>query len=96
MLIKAPIKRDGEKVDTIRNQLLEFICRSYMVSEDDIKLDESLVDQGIIDSFGLVELSAFIERNFAFKISDADMTRDNFGSVIKMTNFISRSVGGAP
>lgn len=79
-------------MDAIRSQLIEFICQSYMVSEEEIDLDESLLDQGIIDSFGLVELSAFIERSFVFKITDDDMTRENFGSVNKMVHYISRSV----
>lgn len=81
------------KVDEIiKKQLMEFICKSYIVSENEISMDESLLDQGIIDSFGLIELSAFIERNFSFKISDFEMTRDNFGSVNKMIKFISKSI----
>lgn len=80
------------RMSGVRSELLEFVCRSYLVDEHEVNLDESLLDQGIIDSFGLVELAAFIERRFKFKIADVDMNRENFGSVNKMAHFVENSV----
>jgi len=62
-----------------------------MVDESEIKLDESLIDQGIIDSFGLIEITSYIEDKYSFEITDAMMNRDNLGSVIKIVNFINNN-----
>lgn len=72
----------------IQKRLLEFITETFFVDEDEIDLDNSLVDDGIIDSFGLVEISAFLQRVFAITVPDEEMVRDNFGSVNKITCFV--------
>ncbi len=72
----------------IQDKLVAFICESFMVEPDEFNLEESLVDQGVIDSIGLVEISAFIEETFGIKVAETDMTRHNFGSVKKMVAFI--------
>ncbi len=74
----------------IKKQLLDFIILNYLVEEDEIPLDESLVDTGVIDSVGLIEIASFIEENFGFTIKENHMNRDNFGSVNKIVEFIKR------
>ncbi len=74
--------------DQIRNELTLFVTRNFNVETSDINMDESLIDQGIIDSFGLTEITVFIEQKFGMKIGEQDMTREAFGSMNKMANFI--------
>lgn len=69
------------------NKLLTFICENFAVEIDEIELDESLVEQGIVDSFGLVEISSFMSKEFAIEITSKDITKENFGSVKKMAAF---------
>ena len=78
--------------EIIQEQLLGFLTRNFLVTEDEILLDESLVDQGIIDSFGLIEIATFIENSFPMIVSEEQMTRDNFGSVLKIVNFIEKEI----
>jgi acyl carrier protein len=78
--------------DTIRSSLIAFVARSFNVSADEIQMDRSLIDQGIIDSFGLVEITGFIEQEFRVKIREEDMTREAFGSMNKMARFVSARV----
>jgi acyl carrier protein len=77
-------------MEDIQKSLLSFITRSFMVDEDEIDLDKSMIDEGIIDSFGLVEIAAFLEKQFSIKISQDDMIRENFGSVLKIVAFVER------
>ena len=74
----------------IQEQLLTFLSRQFLVSVNEIELDKSLVDTGIIDSMGLIEISTYIEKEYQFKITEEIMTRDNFGSVLKIVDFIVR------
>jgi acyl carrier protein len=73
-------------------KLLDFVTRNFQVEREDIELDKSLIDEGIIDSFGLVEIAGFITKTFDIVIEDDDMQRDNFGSVLKIVAFICRKV----
>lgn len=71
-----------------REKLINFICRNFMVEEYEIDLNSSLVDQGIIDSFGLVEISAFLKKEIGVETQQEEMTRDNFGSIEKILIYV--------
>lgn len=77
----------------IQKELIVFVCQNFMVEEDEFTLDESLIDQGIIDSFGLVEISTYIQKNYSYSVKDDEMIRDNFGSINKLVDYIFRSTG---
>lgn len=72
----------------IKESLLEFICRQFLVDLDEIEVDKSLIDTGIIDSMGLIEIASFIEQNFNFKVKENQMNRHNFGTVLLIVDFI--------
>lgn len=61
-----------------------------MVERDEIDLDKSMIDEGVIDSFGLIEIAAFMEKEFDIKVGEEQMIRNNFGSVNKIVDFIKR------
>jgi acyl carrier protein len=77
------------KKEQIQQELLEFLCRQFFVDLEDIEIDKSLVDTGIIDSMGLIEIATYIQKEYEFKVTNDQMNRDNFGSVVKIVNFIS-------
>ena len=74
----------------VEDKLTAFICSNFMVEPDEFDTEESLVDQGVIDSIGLVEISAFMEQEFGITVDEKDMDRENFGSLKKMISFIIR------
>lgn len=76
--------------ENIQKKLLQFISRSFMVEPEEIDLEKSLIDEGIIDSFGLIEIAVFMETEFTITVDENDMIRENFGSVVKMANFIKK------
>lgn len=74
--------------EQIQVELLDFLCRQFFVDLEDIEIDKSLVDTGIIDSMGLIEITSYIKKTYDFKVSDEQMNRDNFGSVLKIVDYI--------
>lgn len=74
----------------IQNKLLDFVTRSFMVEREEIDLDKSMIDEGIIDSFGLIEIATFLENEFHITITEDKMIRANFGSVHKIVDFVER------
>jgi len=75
----------------IQSMLMDYLCRQFLVEPGDIQIDKSLIDTGIIDSMGLIEISSFISQNFNFRVSEEQMNRQNFGSVILIVDFIDRN-----
>lgn len=85
----APIKvsMDADTLE-VRTSLLNFVVRQFNVESGNVDLDRSLVDQGIVDSFGLAELIAFIQGEYRVVVFEKDMTRAEFGSINKMARFV--------
>jgi acyl carrier protein len=73
-----------------QKSLMDFLCKNFMVEEDEIDMETSLIDQGIIDSFGLIEISAFIEQKTGVKVRKEQMIRENFGSFNKLIIFMEK------
>lgn len=50
----------------------------------------SLLDEGIIDSVGVMELVAFLEQDFGLTVDDDELLPENLDSVENLASFISR------
>ncbi len=81
----------------IEAQIKDYIAKNLLFSDNGFPYAEnvSFLDEGIVDSIGVMELVAFVEENFAVKVDDLDVTPDNFDSVSKMSAYIRRKAGGA-
>lgn len=51
--------------------------------------ERSLVDEGILDSFGLAELVAVIEAEYGCSIPDADISLRNFESIERIAAYVA-------
>lgn len=51
--------------------------------------DASLVDEGILDSFGLAELMALLERAYGVQVPDGDLSLTKFESVDKIAAYVA-------
>ena len=78
--------------EKIQEELLDFLCRQFFVDLEDIELDKSLVDTGIIDSMGLIEITSYIKKTYEYTVTKEQMNRANFGSVYKIVDFIHANI----
>ena len=76
----------------------QFIADNFMMGEDGGELDDgdSLLDKGIIDSTGVLELVAFVEETFNFEVEDSDVVPENFDTISCMVSYVQRKSGGTP
>ena len=72
----------GAVRDFIRNEM------GGDVGEADLKDDDSLLDAGLIDSLGIQKLMVFLEDKFRIRISDEEITPDNFETVTRISEMI--------
>ena len=88
-------QEDGARVRrqtmTIQDDVKHFITENFYLADPSKLRDEtSLVDEGIVDSTGVLEVVAFLEETFAIKIADADLVPENLDSIARITAFVAR------
>lgn len=73
----------------IKARINEFI-NEYFIKESGTYLDDDtlLVENGIIDSTGVIELVCFIEESFEIKVDDSDIVSTNFDSINRLVDFV--------
>ena len=63
--------------------------------EVNLSEEDSLLEKGIIDSTGVLELVAFIEETYSFKIKDEELVPENLDSISNISKFIENKMSGA-
>jgi acyl carrier protein len=76
---------------TPRDRLRAFVISNFYVP-DGHRLDEgtSFLQQGILDSTGVLELVTFVESEFGIAIHDEELVPSNFDSISALSAFIIR------
>jgi acyl carrier protein len=77
---------------TIERDIRQFVIANFLFGEDNgsLKADESFLETGIIDSTGVLELVAFLESTYGFRVRDNELTPDNLDSLDKVAAFVRR------
>jgi acyl carrier protein len=79
-----------DKVDPVRR----FIVDNFLFGRSDGLTDaQSFLDSGIIDSTGILELVAFLERTYGLQVGDDELIPDNLDSIDKISGFLQAKLG---
>ena len=75
--------------DTIEEQIRNFIIEQFP-SARRLKLTDTdaLLESGIIDSLGVLDLVSFMEAAFAISVSDEELLPENFQTVERLAAFV--------
>jgi len=78
----------------IIDALVDYVLANYASPFDRQTLprDQSLVEIGVLDSYGVVELVSFMEGHWHIQILDAEITREKMGSIIKMAQLVAQKL----
>ena len=79
-----------ETNDAILTQVRSFIIENYLFGNEETMTapDESFMENGIIDSLGILELIEFCEDTFDISINDEELIPENLDSLNNLTAFI--------
>lgn len=78
---------------TISNTVRSFVCTNFYVPDADALRDhESLLEAGIVDSTGVVEIIGFLEAEFGIRIEDGEIVSENLDSIGRITAFVTRKM----
>ena len=77
----------------IKVKIKEFLQENYIFdSENGLDDDDSLLENGIIDSTGVLELILFLEENYQIKVNDDEILPENLDSVNNICNFAKKKI----
>jgi len=75
----------------LKRQIREFVTTNFYVADPKALEDStSLLDQGIIDSTGVLEVIMFIESTFGMTVEDSEMLPENLDSIERIAAFVAR------
>ena len=76
----------------IEESIRDYVARNLLYSETGFTYgdDTSFLQQGIIDSLGVMELVAFVQKTFGVHVDQQDVTTAHFDSVEKLAAFVRR------
>lgn len=77
-------------MDLIEHKLKNYFKKNYQSLKKlkTIPLNKSLVELGYLDSFAVVDLVTFIEREWSITLNNEDITKEKMGSIKKMVKLI--------
>ena len=76
-----------------KGKIKTFIIENFLFgSEDGLKDETSFLEEGIIDSTGILELVTFLEEEFSITIEDEELVPENLDSINNVTAFLERKI----
>jgi acyl carrier protein len=80
----------------VQEEIKGFIAQNFLFTSDASALGDgdSLLEKGIVDSTGILELVTHIEDQYGIKVLDQEMLPANLDSVDAIAGFIARKRAG--
>ena len=71
-----------------------FIIENFLFEEDEnLKEDTSFLENGIIDSTGILELVTFLEETYEITVEDEELIPENLDSISNVVQYIQTKLG---
>ena len=78
----------------IGSEIRDFVVMNFLFGKgDDLRDDESLLENGVIDSTGVLELVSYLQERFDMRIEDDEIVPANLDSIRNLVQFVSRKTG---
>ena len=76
-------------MDAIWERLRQHLATTYLkLPPDELPDDQPLISSGLVDSFNLVDLALFVEREFGVHIDDTELNSASFDTLGQLTALI--------
>ena len=72
-----------------------FIVENFLFTDDvsQLPVNASFLEEGIVDSTGVLELVMFVEETFAITVEDEEIVPENFDSVEWLAHYVRLKKG---
>lgn len=73
----------------VRDDVVSIVSSLFFSGKiENFKDSDSLMDSGSVDSLGMMELVASLEKKFGFKVDIEDLLPENFDSIEAITRYV--------
>jgi acyl carrier protein len=80
-------------VSEMRDKIKAFIVENFLFGKDDgFEDDTSFLEEGIIDSTGVLELVSFLEEEYGIAVEDEELIPENLDSINNVTKYLERKM----
>ncbi|MBC7185774.1 MAG: acyl carrier protein [Calditrichaeota bacterium] len=82
-------------MEEMKKLIIDFIKKEYLDEADDTEITETtpLISGGIVDSFSMVSLKTFLEKQYNIQIPDAKVTPETFDTVNGIVSLVNELRG---
>lgn len=82
----------------METELRSFLAENFLLGEEFRGLpgSASLIEAGIIDSTGVLELVGFLEETYEIEISDSELVPENLDSIDNILRFMAAKRNSGP
>ena len=80
---------------TIERDIRQFLSENFPLADEGAELGggDSLIEAGVIESTGVLELIEYLEANYGIQISDEEVLPDNLDSIERIGRFVTAKLG---
>lgn len=84
------------EISAVALQVRQFIEDSFLFGQSDgFRDQDSFLEGGIIDSTGILELIAFLQREYGIQVDDEEAVPDNLDSVDRVAAYVCGKLSSA-
>ncbi|CCV06961.1 Acyl carrier protein [Mesorhizobium metallidurans STM 2683] len=78
-----------DRVETYKEQIRAFLASNFYIADADaLQSETSLLDQGVVDSTGVLEVIGFIEETYGITVEDSELLPENLDSIQGIAQYI--------
>jgi len=80
------------QISAVKDTITAFIKENFITNpgRKEINTDESLLDSGILNSTGILELVLFIESEYSITIEDEELTPENLDTINNLLKLLKQ------
>lgn len=83
-------------MSTLAEQIRSFVLAKFpLAKKRGLTNNDNLLDSGIVDSLGILDLVSFVEQEFHITVADDELIPENFQSLDSITAFVENKRGVA-
>ena len=76
-----------------KQAIREFVIENFLFGEaDGLKDDTSFLEEGIIDSTGILELVTYLEDEYSITVEDEELIPENLDSISNVASYLERKI----
>jgi acyl carrier protein len=78
------------------SKVREFVVENFLFGDGEaLRDDTSFMEEGVIDSTGILELVFFLEETFGFSVEDDELVPENMDSLQNIARFVDRKLNAS-